>query len=1103
MFTDKSKETACLKASLRGNTQAFEGLVRQYQSLVCAITYSATGNVVQSEELAQDVFLKAWKNLHQLQDVGKFRSWLCRIAQTTVQNWFRSQRRDTTAQAAPLEAAIDTPSKEPGPVEVTVRQEHEALVTQALSQLPASQRTVLVLFYREQQSVREVARQLAISEAAARQRISRARKMIRDQVQSVVEETLAHTRPAKAFTTAVIASVTALAVPSALTQAAAAQATATAGGQVVVTGLFSSAVAKACCVAGALVIIAGGVAAFKRSQFPGVGQELSTAFQSMPGQSVQVESEPPLAAPAAPLADQQARVAPIVQGSTDAPIPKTVTPTVAPGQATPKPHVFTPQGVLSGLITDSETGAPIAGAQVRISGTSRGFEAHTNANGLYSFEVIPALGQYSVFLAAYPDYVSSPWPGGGATLQLDPTQQLVKHFELDRACQVAVTVIDANGTAIAGAKVIATSLAGPSHEIVADMGDLPYDRQTDPNGFLLYGGFPPAEIDYLITVYHQREITTTINGQDVISGIMDHAPARALVHLTDPNEITSIAVTLEKGQDVHGYIEYADGTPGADIKLSAYPSWWHCNRGVGGYLVKEDGTFALKHIIPGDYDIRVTYPGTTQIRPLLKTTLPPVDEEALVVILPDKSAQSLASISGVLQILGGETPDYMEINALNLMTHKQETVMLSKRPDGNFPDTFAINRLEPGSYDLRFFAGPKFEDKFINDVEAPCSDLFVEVKYLNMAQPKLTGTVLDLKTEQPIDQFKLRILHVSRSNYSTGRHQWIEFSNQQGNFQWEVKKPGVYRVQVAAHGYAPVWSHEINTDNSEPVVIHLSPGGTLAGTVVDESGKRLDGAKVIPLSLACGATPKTQTVFVSEEGAVDTTEGSFILKHLPPGRETVRVTYPGHAISFIDQIEIAEGRATQGLEIVVRSGGIIEGIVYDDEGYAQANQVLKVRIGNQFLDFLGEPLATVITDSNGFYRVEHMPNELCRLHRAVPWNTTSGVMIQSLIPENGKIHSLDFGGTPLVRGSVILDDVPIAEHRLVLGSSMDTHTSEFMCFTQTDEHGGFVFRGVRPGAYTIYCENPNREQDQIRITTIEMGTVDLDLGLITSTAAKP
>ncbi len=68
---------------------------------------------------------------------------------------------------------------------------------------------------------------------------------------------------------------------------------------------------------------------------------------------------------------------------------------------------------------------------------------------------------------------------------------------------------------------------------------------------------------------------------------------------------------------------------------------------------------------------------------------------------------------------------------------------------------------------------------------------------------------------------------------------------------------------------------------------------------------------------------------------------------------------------------------------------------------------------------------------------------------------------------------------------------------------MDMHTSEFMCFTQTDEHGDFVFRGIRPGAYTIYCENPNREQDQIKITTVEMGTDDLDLGLITSTAAKP
>ena len=76
-------EIELIEASLTGNTQAFEELVRKYQSLVCAITYSRTGCLDTSEELAQETMLLAWKNLGQLRELEKFSTWLCRIAHST------------------------------------------------------------------------------------------------------------------------------------------------------------------------------------------------------------------------------------------------------------------------------------------------------------------------------------------------------------------------------------------------------------------------------------------------------------------------------------------------------------------------------------------------------------------------------------------------------------------------------------------------------------------------------------------------------------------------------------------------------------------------------------------------------------------------------------------------------------------------------------------------------------------------------------------------------------------------------------------------------------------------------------------------------------
>ncbi len=51
-------------------------IVKKYQSLVCAITFSGTGRTDISEELAQETFVRAWKNLTQLRDQTRFKFWL-------------------------------------------------------------------------------------------------------------------------------------------------------------------------------------------------------------------------------------------------------------------------------------------------------------------------------------------------------------------------------------------------------------------------------------------------------------------------------------------------------------------------------------------------------------------------------------------------------------------------------------------------------------------------------------------------------------------------------------------------------------------------------------------------------------------------------------------------------------------------------------------------------------------------------------------------------------------------------------------------------------------------------------------------------------------
>ena len=211
MSTEIHNEIELLKASMQGDTVAFETIVKVYQSIICAITYSATGDVGKSEELAQETFLSAWKDLAQLKDLNKFRGWLSSIARNIVRNSFRSQKRDIISKAASIDQVESAGIRDSEPIETAITAEQQAVVRHALEQIPTKYRESLVLFYRQEQSVKEVAEQLELSEEAVKQRLSRGRKLLKEQVAGIVETTIRRTGPSMLFTAAVVAALPAIA----------------------------------------------------------------------------------------------------------------------------------------------------------------------------------------------------------------------------------------------------------------------------------------------------------------------------------------------------------------------------------------------------------------------------------------------------------------------------------------------------------------------------------------------------------------------------------------------------------------------------------------------------------------------------------------------------------------------------------------------------------------------------------------------------------------------------------------------------------------------------------------------------------------------------
>ena len=202
-YTDSELVSACRA----GDRDAFSRIVSRYQILICSLAYNRLGNLGQSEDVAQETFITAWKHLGLLREPDKLRAWLCGIVRNRLHKHLRSETREPACQAGSLEAVQEAPAGEALPSEQTIGREEAAILWRALEKVPELYREPLILFYRQNQSISEVALELELTEDAVKQRLSRGRKLLQEEVQAFVEQALRRTAPGRTFSAAVLAAL--------------------------------------------------------------------------------------------------------------------------------------------------------------------------------------------------------------------------------------------------------------------------------------------------------------------------------------------------------------------------------------------------------------------------------------------------------------------------------------------------------------------------------------------------------------------------------------------------------------------------------------------------------------------------------------------------------------------------------------------------------------------------------------------------------------------------------------------------------------------------------------------------------------------------------
>ena len=171
-----------LPIAARGCTQSYGRIVSGCQNTVTAIALAITRDVQASEDIAQEVFLKAWQQLHRLNNHASFLPWLRQITRNLARDWLRAnRRRPLTGEAAEIAIGMAA-DPSPSPAQRLLRLEEECVAEDIISALPEDSRETLLLYYREGQSSQQVAALLGLSDAAVRKRLSRARASVREEL---------------------------------------------------------------------------------------------------------------------------------------------------------------------------------------------------------------------------------------------------------------------------------------------------------------------------------------------------------------------------------------------------------------------------------------------------------------------------------------------------------------------------------------------------------------------------------------------------------------------------------------------------------------------------------------------------------------------------------------------------------------------------------------------------------------------------------------------------------------------------------------------------------------------------------------------------------
>ena len=182
--TDADSDAALVDRARQGDFSAFEKLFERHRTLVYRYAYQMMPRRDDAEDLVQEVFVRAYQNLHRYRDEAKFTTWLLRIGTNLATDRARMSHRRQSLEQQEAAGALTwmTVGEFDDPIRNLEEERRAEALRKALNALPQHHRSILVLRDLQEKDYKEIAEILSCTVGGAKLRVLRARRALRDRV---------------------------------------------------------------------------------------------------------------------------------------------------------------------------------------------------------------------------------------------------------------------------------------------------------------------------------------------------------------------------------------------------------------------------------------------------------------------------------------------------------------------------------------------------------------------------------------------------------------------------------------------------------------------------------------------------------------------------------------------------------------------------------------------------------------------------------------------------------------------------------------------------------------------------------------------------------